>query len=92
MGPAELPAGGLRCVAGARRGPVEDPGGASGYARLIAAPADPSHEDHRELSAWYKFATGEDAGTFDPDAFDAAALNRRLAGPGETPVAGTAHG
>ncbi|HSN38292.1 MAG TPA: plasmid pRiA4b ORF-3 family protein [Arthrobacter sp.] len=80
MGPAELPAGAVHCVGGANRGPVEDAGGTSGYALLIEALADPSHEDHQELSNWYKFATGQDAGTFEPDAFDAAALNSRLAG------------
>ena len=40
--------------------------------------ADPSDEEHQELSDWYKFATGQDAGTFEPYAFDAAALNNRL--------------
>ncbi|MDI3213290.1 plasmid pRiA4b ORF-3 family protein [Arthrobacter sp. AL12] len=80
MGPAELPAGAVRCVGGASRGPVEDAGGTSGYARLIEALANPSHEDHQELSDWYKFATGQDAGTFEPDAFDGAALNSRLDG------------
>ncbi|WP_354174644.1 plasmid pRiA4b ORF-3 family protein [Arthrobacter sp. UYEF36] len=78
MGPAELPAGAVRCIGGAKRGPVEDSGGTYGYARLIEALADPSHEEHTGLSDWYKFATGEDAGTFEPDAFDVAALNNRL--------------
>ena len=78
MGPAELPAGAVRCIGGANRGPVEDAGGTSGYARLIEALADPSDEEHQELSDWYKFATGQDAGTFEPYAFDAAALNNRL--------------
>lgn len=80
MGPAELPAGSLRCVDGASRGPVEDSGGPYGYARLIRALADPADEDHRELSGWYTFATGQDAGTFDSRAFDADALNNRLDG------------
>ena len=80
MGPAELPTGVVRCVGGSHRGPVEDAGGTSGYARLIEALADPSHEDHQELADWYEFATGQDAGTFKPDAFDAAALNSRLDG------------
>ena len=78
VGPAELPAGAVRCIGGANRGPVEDSGGTYGYARLIEALADPSHEEHAELSDWYQFATGEDAGTFEPDAFDVAALNSRL--------------
>lgn len=79
MGPAELPAGAVRCTDGANRGPVEDSGGPYGYARLIAAVADPADHEHQELSAWYKFATGRDAGTFEPYAFDTAALNSRLA-------------
>jgi hypothetical protein len=78
MGPAELPAGTLRCIGGANRGPVEDAGGTSGYARLIEALADPSDAERPDLAGWYKFATGQDAATFDPYAFDAAALNSRL--------------
>jgi hypothetical protein len=78
MGPAELPAGALRCVDGANRGPVEDSGGPYGYARVIEVLADPGHAEHKDVSSWYKFATGQDAGTFDPHAFDLPALNRRL--------------
>lgn len=78
LGPAELPAGAVRCTGGANRGPVEDAGGTGGYARLIEALADPSDEDYEELAYWYKFATGQDASTFDPAAFDADGLNRRL--------------
>lgn len=78
MGPAELPAGAVRCTDGANRGPVEDSGGIYGYARLIEALADPLDAEHQELSEWYKFATGQDAATFAPDAFDDAALNSRL--------------
>ena len=47
MGPAELPAGGVRCIDGANRGPVEDAGGPHGYARLIEALADPADEEHK---------------------------------------------
>ena len=58
---------------------MEDAGGTSGYARLIEALADPSDAEHQDLAGWYnKFATGQDAATFDPYAFDAAALNGRL--------------
>ncbi|WP_346927370.1 plasmid pRiA4b ORF-3 family protein [uncultured Arthrobacter sp.] len=78
MGPAELPAGAVRCIGGANRGPVEDAGGTSGYARLIEALADPADEQHQELSDWYEFATGQDAGTFAPYVFDAGALSIRL--------------
>lgn len=80
MGPAELPAGAVRCVDGVNRGPVEDAGGPYGYARLIEALADPDHTDHKELAGWYAFVTGQDAGTFEPYAFDAAELNSRLDG------------
>lgn len=78
MGPAKLQVGAVRCTGGANRGPVEDAGGTYGYARLIEALADPAHEEHQELSDWYQFATGQDASTFEPYTFDAAALNRRL--------------
>lgn len=78
MGTAELPAGAVRCIYGANRGPVEDAGGTSGYARLIEALADPSDAEHQDLAGWYTFATGQDAAAFDPYAFDAAALNSRL--------------
>lgn len=78
VGPAELPAGAVRCIDGANRGPVEDSGGIYGYARLIESLADPLHEEHQELSEWYKFATGQDASTFEPFAFDAATVNSRL--------------
>lgn len=78
MGPAELPAGTVRCIDGAKRGPVEDAGGPYGYIRLIEALADPADEGHLELSDWYQFATGQDAGTFEPYAFDAGELNARF--------------
>jgi hypothetical protein len=80
VGQAELPEGAVRCIDGANRGPVEDVGGPHGYARLIEALADPADEEHKELSDWYKFATGQDANTFEPYAFDIAALNSRLDG------------
>ncbi|WP_211882780.1 plasmid pRiA4b ORF-3 family protein [Pseudarthrobacter albicanus] len=80
MGSAELPAGALLCVDGANRGPVEDSGGPYGYTRVIEVLADPGHAEHQDVSGWYTFATGHDAGTFDPHAFDLPALNRRLDG------------
>jgi len=64
--------GKCRCLAGARAGPPEDCGGASRYAELLAAQADPGHTEHAVLSDWL----GED---FDAEAFDLAAINRRLA-------------
>ena len=77
-GRAARPVTGWIRSCGANRGPVEDAGGTSGYARLIEALADPSDAEHQDLAGWYKFATGQDAATFDPYAFDAAALNSRL--------------
>jgi hypothetical protein len=49
-----------------------DCGGASRYAELLEALADPGHSEHAELSDWL----GEE---FDAEAFDLAAINRRLA-------------
>ena len=92
MGPAELPAGAVRCIGGANRGPVEDAGGTSGYARLIEALADPSDEERQELSDWYQFATGQDAGTFEPYTIRRRRAQQPFGRPGETPLAGTAHG
>lgn len=50
-----------RCVAGARACPPEDCGGPGGYAGLLEALADPSHETHEEMAAW--------AGGFQPEQF-----------------------
>jgi hypothetical protein len=60
------------CVGGARSGPMEDCGGPWGYANQLAILKDPQHPDHEEVSEWV------DAG-FDPEAFDADAINRQLA-------------
>jgi len=59
------------CLDGARACPPEDCGGPGGYARLLAALADPDDEDHEEMQAW--------AGRLMPDIFDLEAANRRLA-------------
>jgi hypothetical protein len=64
--------GKCRCLAGARSGPPEDSGGALRYPETLKALADPDHPEHDELSEW----VGED---FDAEAFDLAAINRRLA-------------
>jgi hypothetical protein len=52
-----------RCLAGARRCPPEDCGGAHGYAQLLEILADPDHAQHASMRDW----TGDG---FDPDAFD----------------------
>lgn len=51
------------CMAGARACPPEDCGGAWGYAELIEAYDDPSHERHGEIRELY-------AGEYDPEAFE----------------------
>ena len=60
------------CVAGKRACPPEDCGGAWGYGELLEAVGDPGHPAHAELVAWL-------GGPFDPEAFDLAEANRRLA-------------
>jgi hypothetical protein len=59
------------CVAGARSCPPEDCGGVGGSENLLAALADPNHEEHDELTTWV-------GGTFDPAGFDLNRVNRAL--------------
>jgi len=59
------------CVAGERACPPEDCGGVWGYEELLEAILDPKHEEHGSMLEWF-------GGAFDPEAFDAAALNKRL--------------
>jgi hypothetical protein len=61
------------CIAGARSCPPEDCGGAGGYEDLLRALAKPEDERHDELLAWV-------GGHFDPEGFDANAVNRLLRG------------
>jgi len=61
-----------RCLDGRRAAPPEDCGGMWGYENLLAALADPAHEEHEFLSEWI----GDD---WDAQAFDAEAIDRRLA-------------
>lgn len=63
-----------RCLAGARACPPEDCGGIPGYANLLAALADPKHEDHAEILDWVPKG-------FDPERFRATAkdLTRDMA-------------
>jgi hypothetical protein len=60
-----------RCVAGERARPPEDCGGPWGYQDFLEAIGDPEHEEHDAMLEWV-------GGAFDPEAFDLAALNRRL--------------
>jgi len=63
------------CLAGERARPPEDCGGAHGYADLIRALADPSHESHVEMKEWV-------GPYFAPEEFDLAFVNRALGGAG----------
>ncbi len=59
------------CVAGERARPPEDCGGVWGYGDFLEAIQDPEHEEHDAMLEWI-------GGSFDPEAFDVAALNKRL--------------
>jgi Plasmid pRiA4b ORF-3-like protein len=60
------------CMGGKRHGPPEDCGGVPGYHHLMEVLSDPNHKRHEELREWM----GDD---FDPEAFSADQVNRRLA-------------
>ena len=60
-----------RCPGGARACPPENCGGVWAYAHLLEAFVNPDDPDHEEA----KERLGED---FDPEAFDADSVNRRL--------------
>jgi hypothetical protein len=66
-----------RVVEAVRHGPVEDSGGIGGYADLLDALADHTHERHYELTEWvaYTFGSWQE---FDPDAVDVDQINREL--------------
>jgi hypothetical protein len=61
-----------RCLAGKRACPPEDCGGVWGYADLLAALADPTHEMHEEKKEWF----GDE---WDAEAFDLRQTNKHLA-------------
>lgn len=64
-----------RCVGGARACPPEDCGGPPGYADMLHALRDPTHEEHGEMLEWL-------GGDFDPDVFRVEdATDAMLAGP-----------
>ena len=60
------------CVDGARNCPPEDCGGVWGYAELLEIRSDPNHPERAERLEWI-------GGDFDPEAFDVAAADKRLA-------------
>jgi hypothetical protein len=61
------------CTAGENACPPDDVGGPHGYARFLAALADPEDEDHATMLTWI-------GGVFDPRGFDLNHLNREWRG------------
>lgn len=61
-----------RCTGGKRGAPPEDCGGAFGYAEFLPAVSDRDQEEHHSMMKWI-------GGAFDPEAFDLADVNRKLA-------------
>ncbi|HVS38764.1 MAG TPA: plasmid pRiA4b ORF-3 family protein [Gemmataceae bacterium] len=60
------------CVDGKRACPPEDCGGPWGYGGFLDAVQNPRNPQHEEMREWV-------GGSFDPEAFDLDAVNRRLA-------------
>jgi Plasmid pRiA4b ORF-3-like protein len=69
--PAQAGANYPICLVGEHACPPEDCGGQPGYGRLLSAFRGPDHPQRRALLEPFR-------GTFNPDAFDLAAINRRL--------------
>jgi len=61
------------CLEGSRACPPEDCGGTSGYAELLEALGDPSHEEHEAMFDWLQ-------GDFDSEKFDIEYVNKKLGG------------
>ena len=59
------------CTAGARACPPEDCGSVPGYYNLLVVLSDPDHEEHESMLEWV-------GGKYDPNAFDATAVDRAL--------------
>lgn len=70
--PGDPGAGHPVCLTGKRATPPEDVGGMWGYAEFLEVIGDPQHEEHEERLEWV-------GGSFDPNAFDLAEVNQRLA-------------
>ena len=51
------------CIAGKRKCPPEDCGGADGYRHLLAVIGNKKHKEYDEMIGWL-------CGDFDPEAFD----------------------
>jgi hypothetical protein len=68
-------AGYPRCTGGRRAAPPEDCGGIWGYAELVRVLSDPADDEHQDRLDWLGLGNAAD---FDPDRFDAAAVNRVL--------------
>lgn len=72
-----------RCLAGQRACPPEDVGGPWGYAEFLAAITDPGHDEHDNLLDW-------NGGSFDPETFDATAVDQAFDRMGWIPLRSTA--
>jgi hypothetical protein len=59
------------CIRGARACPPEDVGGIPGYQDFLVGITNPNHIRHEQYLEWI-------GGTFDPTAFDIAAINQAL--------------
>jgi hypothetical protein len=66
----------IECLDGARSAPPEDSGGTSGYEELLQVLANPKHEEYQEVRSWV-------GRKFDPERFDRAAINKKLAALGK---------
>jgi hypothetical protein len=60
------------CLDGARGCPPEDCGGTGGYQRMLEVLADPADPEHRDMKVWV-------GRRYDPEKFDLAAVNKKLA-------------
>lgn len=75
--PADAGARAVRCTGGRGAAPFEDSGGVWGWAAMVAAANDPSHEEHEDFRDWLGLERGE---TLDLKDFDRDALDEELAG------------
>ena len=65
-----------RCTAGRGAAPAEDSGGTRGWATIVQAVNDPSHEEHTDYREWLGMLPGQ---TLDPMSFDMEEANEDLA-------------